>query len=235
MDLDNCSLGDAGIKNLMRNISTHSFITDPHSGVNTLLDLGRNEIHEEGASHIAEVLNNTSIVSELWLRDNPIGDKGLQTVFSSLKKNNTLKVLGVSYCDMTDAGVPSLAEAMNINTTLETLYIYGNDKITNNGLICLVDVLSRSSRLVELRIPYHFNVDRVMRTINEARERNGLEAILVQGKCAHYTLDPYHCNCTHARYLHPHIRGIDTCVTQICNDVITLPFTLVISCNATTD
>ena len=120
VNLENCSLGDAGTKSLMRSISRH---IDPHSTVNKHLDmeLRWNEIHEEGASHIAEVLNNTSIVSGLRLYGNPIGDKGLQAIFNSLKQNNTLKVLDVSNCDMTDAGVPSLAEALNINTTLERL------------------------------------------------------------------------------------------------------------------
>ena len=127
------------------------------------------------------MLNNTSIVSELWLFRNPIGDKGLQTIFNSLKQNNTLKVLNVCRCDMTDAGVPTLAEAMNINTTLKRLYIHGNT-ITDNGLTCLVEVLSRSSRLVELVIRWHFKMDEVRKTINEARKRSGLEAIKVEGK-----------------------------------------------------
>ena len=183
MDLYNCSLGDAGTKSLMRSISRH---IDPHSTVNTHLDmrLRWNAIHEEGASHIVEVLNNTSIVSELSLRGNPIGDKVLQTIFNSLKLNNTLKVLNISYCGMTDAGVPSLVEAMNINTTLERLHIQGNDAITDNGLTCLVEVLSRSSRLVGLWIPRHLKVGEMRKTINEARERSGLEAIKVHGKYA---------------------------------------------------
>ena len=58
MDLESCSLGDAGTKSLMQSM-------DPHSTVNTHLDilLESNEIHEEDASHIAEVLNRTSILS----------------------------------------------------------------------------------------------------------------------------------------------------------------------------
>ena len=44
------------------------------------------------------------------------------------------------------------AEAMNVNTTLETLYIHSNDAITDNGLTCLVKALSRHSRLETLAI-----------------------------------------------------------------------------------
>ena len=179
--LNNCSLGNACTKSLMCSISRH---VDPHNTVNTHLDveLMVNEILEEGASHIAEVLNNTSIVSGLLLDCNPIGDKGLQTIFSSIKHNNTLKALNVSQCDMTDAGVPSLVEAMNINTTLESMHIWGNDAITDSGLTSLVEVLSRNSRLVLLVIPIHFKVDKARMAINEARERSGLEAIEVYSK-----------------------------------------------------
>ena len=181
--LYNCSLGDAGTKSLMRSISRN---IDPHSTVNTHLSmtLWISEIHEEGASHIAEVLNNTNIVSALLLRGNPIGNKGLQTIFNYLKQNKTLKVLDITRCGMTDAGVPSLAEAMNINTTLKRLYIYDNDAITDNGLTCLVEVLSSSSKLVELVIPGHLKVVEVRKTINEARKRSGLEAIKVLSKYA---------------------------------------------------
>ena len=140
VDLNSCSLGDAVTKSLMHSISRH---IDPHSAVNTHLDmeLGRNEIHEEGASHIAEVLKNTSIVSALSLGDNPIGDRGLQTIFNSLMQNHTLKVLDVSECNMTDAGVPSLAEAMNINTTLKRLVFLQQHTDENIILISLLHCL----------------------------------------------------------------------------------------------
>ena len=184
VDLSNCSLGDAGTKSQMCSISRHS---DPHSTVNRHLDmhLGNNKIHEEGASHIADLLNNTNIVRTLWLYGNPIGDLGLQSTFNILKVNKTLKVLSVAGCSMTDTGVASLASALNTNNTLERLYIYDNDAITENGLTCLVEVLSRSSGLVYLVTPSHLGVDKVRETINEARQRSELAAITVWGK---YTL-----------------------------------------------
>ena len=117
-----CSLGDAGTKSLMQSICRS---IDPHSTVHTHLNmqLEMNEIHEEGASHIAELLNSTSIVSLLWLNGNPIGDKGLQTIFDALKQNKTLKMLNVSDCGMTDTGVALLADALLSKDTPEILII----------------------------------------------------------------------------------------------------------------
>ena len=181
VNLDSCSLGDAHIKSLMRSISRH---INPHSTVNThiIIRLDYNDIHEEGASHVADMLNSTSIVSALYLYGNPIGDKGLQTIFNTLKQNKTLKLLNIAGCGMTDTGIASLADALKSNNTLETLYINGNNEITDKGLTCLTEVLSSSSALVQLVIPFHSAVDEVRKTINEARQRSGLAAIGVYSK-----------------------------------------------------
>ena len=131
VNLNNCSLGDAGTKSLMQGICRS---IDPSSRMNTHLDvyLCGNEIHEKGTSHIAdhEVLNSTSTVNTLVIDVNPIGDKGLQMIFGVLKHNKTLKGLSISYCGMTDIAVASLADALHVNRTLEALYIHGNRAIT---------------------------------------------------------------------------------------------------------
>ena len=154
VNLNGCSLRDAGTKSLMQSICRS---IDPHGKVTAHFEicLCSNEIHEEGTSHIAEVLNSISIVSTLWLDHNPIGDKGLQTISGALINNKTLKYLGVSACDITDTGVASLADALCTNNTLETLDIRGNEAITENGRSCLVDSLSKNSGLVKLALPYH--------------------------------------------------------------------------------
>ena len=181
VDLRSCSLGDAHTKSLMRSISRH---INPHSTVNTRINmwLDYNDIHEEGASHVADMLNSTSIVNGLWLYNNPIGDKGLQTIFNALKQNKTLKLLHIDNCGMTDTGIASLADALKSNNTLETLHIYGNNEITDKGLTCLTEVLSSSSALVRLAIPKYLAVDKVRKTINEARQRSGLADIRVKSK-----------------------------------------------------
>ena len=181
VNLTGCSLGDAHIKSLVRSIKRH---INPHSTVITHIDmrLGINDIHEEGASHVANMLNSTSIVSGLSLSINPISYKGLQTIFNALEQNKTLRFLNIGRCGMTDTGIASLADALKSNNTLERLYIYGNNEITDKGLTCLTEVLSSSSALVELWISEHLAVDEVKKTINEARQRSGLAAIEVRGK-----------------------------------------------------
>ena len=85
---------------------------------------------------------------------------------------------------MTDIGVASLADALHTNNTLERLHIRGSRALTENGLTCLVEALSRNSGLVDLWLPKHLrsSLDKVKKTINEARKRSGLAAIEVLGK-----------------------------------------------------
>ena len=49
----------------------------------------------------------------------------------------------------------SLADALHTNNTLETLYIRGNEAITENGLTCLIEAVSSRSGLKTLWIPDH--------------------------------------------------------------------------------
>ena len=180
-----CSLGNSGTKSLMRSISRH---VDPHRTVKTHINmlLERSEIYEEDASHIAELLNNTSIVHTLTMNCNPLGDKGLQSISKSLKKNTSLTVLSVGKCNISDTGVASLAEALKVNTTLKRLNIDDNDAITDSGLRCLAGVLSRNSDLEELDIPRHLRVDIARDIINCERQRCGLTYIQVNGQYKEY-------------------------------------------------
>ena len=186
LKVSDCGMTDTGVASLADALHTNNTLET--------LNISSNAIHEEGASHLSEILNSTSIVSTLSLFENPIGDKGLQTIFDALKQNKTLKVLKVYDCGMTDTGMASLADALHTNNTLETLYIGGNDAITENGLTYLVEPLSRHLGMGTLRIPYllgrvklsamatlrilyYLRADKARKIINEARKRNGLPDI----------------------------------------------------------
>ena len=178
--LRNCSLGDAGTKSLMQSICRS---IDPHSTVNTHLDIGLqyNGVHEGSASHIAEVLNSTSIVSTLSLGD-PIGDKGLQTIFDSFKLNKTLKHLNVSDCGMTDTGVASLADALHTNNTLETLNV-SNNAIHEEGASHLSEILNSTSIVSTLLLYSNPIGDKGLQTIFDALKQNKTLKVLEVCDC----------------------------------------------------
>ena len=71
----------------------------------------------------------------------------------------------------------SLADALNINGTLKTLHIENNLVITESGIACLVEVISRRAGLETLVLPRHLPVDKVIASINDERAKNGLTTI----------------------------------------------------------
>ena len=170
LGVSNCGMTDTGVASLADALRTNNTLEELH--------IAYNRIHEEGALHIADILRNARI-SELFLDGDPIGDKGLKIIFEALKHNTTLKQLSVFRCGMGDVGVASLADALRTNKTLEKLSIHQNDAITEDGMICFVEAVSRHTGLVELFIPFHSGVDRekLRSTIIEARRRNGLPPI----------------------------------------------------------
>ena len=55
-----------------------------------MLNLEDNDIDQEAAHFLANCLgtSTTPCIRELYLGGNPIGDKGIQTLFRSFRKNN---------------------------------------------------------------------------------------------------------------------------------------------------
>lgn len=190
IDLYNCSLGDTGLKNLAHAISNR---ISPNVSLNThiSIDLSNNMISEEGATHIASMLN-CNFISTLcigYIEGNPVHDKGLQTIFAALKRNNTLQTLYVCFCGMTDNGLASLTDALSENVTLKELLIHGNTALTEIGLTRLVEVLSRNSGIVKLSLPGNFikSETSIQKIINKTRKRREMAAIEVVGEL-YYTV-----------------------------------------------
>ena len=92
VNLNSCSIGDQECKFLVRglckSLNAQSKITPQLN-----LYLWNNDIHEEGIHHIAQLLQNTSVVRMLDLTHNPIGDGGLKRLSEALSTNTTLEKL----------------------------------------------------------------------------------------------------------------------------------------------
>ena len=144
VDLEGCSIGDQGCKFLVRGLckclNVQSKITSQLD-----LELSINDIHEEGIHHIAQLLRNTSVVRELVLTHNPIGDGGLKSLCEALSTNTTLEELRIAYCSINSG--PLLGQLIIENTSLRYLSLQGN-KITDWRSIAAG--LSKNNTLREL-------------------------------------------------------------------------------------
>ena len=232
LHLISCSIGDQGCKYLARGLSKCS-----QSEIS--LNLSNNDFQEEGIHHIAEIIENTSSISELNLSNNTIGNSGLSTLCEALSTNTSLKSLKLYSCSLTisDDNGAALYQLLNTNNSLEhlhlssntvtscrhiaaglavnktlrtlrlsyckltnqsieelstglinkieTLYIDGNDSITEDGMKTLARHLTtHCSELTLLYIPRHPRhlrscIETVFRDTNKERKRNGLPEINV--------------------------------------------------------
>ena len=84
-----------------------------------------------GAISISQALMVNQTLLELNIGDNQIGDDGITAIASSLS-NSSITVLDVNGCGISVVGVRSLAEAISSNQNIRTLWLW-NNPITVNG------------------------------------------------------------------------------------------------------
>ena len=142
--LGRCFICDQGYEFLIRGLCK---CVNAQSKITSQLDLylSLNDIHEEEIYNIAQLLRNTSVVRELVLAGNPIGDGGLKGLYEALSTNTTLEELDLAYCSINSG--PLLGQLLSENTSLHHLDLQGN-KITNYRSIAAG--LSKNSTLREL-------------------------------------------------------------------------------------
>ena len=68
--------------------------------------------------------HSLSLFSLAGLNGNPIGDVGAGLLAKALRGNKSLRDIGITLSDMTDAGVEKLALALNTLPNLRFVYLY---------------------------------------------------------------------------------------------------------------
>ncbi len=144
LNLTCCSIGDQGSKFLARGLSKCSH---PQSKISVYLY--SNDIHDEGIHHIAEVIENTNLISSLTLSNNPIGNSGLSTLCEALSTNTSLKNLYLYNCSLSLDDHGAIPRLLSINTTLERLDLSSNS-ICNTELKNICEALSTNTSLKRL-------------------------------------------------------------------------------------
>ena len=147
VDLGKCHIGDLGVNCLTKYLSS-----DIDHGGKVALNLGNNDIHEEGASYIAKMLCSSNIVEHLYFLDNPIGDTGASFISNAVRETTSLKTLNMYDCGITSQGAEELSRALAPNTSLEKLDIGWNDGVGDEGIRHIAEALEHNKQLKELLI-----------------------------------------------------------------------------------
>jgi Ran GTPase-activating protein (RanGAP) involved in mRNA processing and transport len=108
------------------------------------LDLSQNDITDEGAKYLAQMLKTNRILTHLSLSNNKISDNGVKFLTDALQnRNNTLEALSLTENkSLTDASVDCLVNMFQRNRSLKKLWI--NDcNLSKSGQ----DILKRAARI----------------------------------------------------------------------------------------
>ena len=91
-----------------------------------MLDLGYSNINSEAVVELATTLNCNNVLEQLWLKNNVLGPDGADVVLTSLQNITTLRVLDLSYNNISSTSANGIAAVINSNHFLEQLWLDGN-------------------------------------------------------------------------------------------------------------
>ena len=161
LDLDQTELGEKGVTELFDLLSTHA-----SAGPLGLRHIYLNAcgINETTYTAIARFLQSPNCALEsLFMSNNPVGNKGISSLSSSLKTNTTVKCLSLQSCGLKDDGIVSLIAAIKQHKSLKVLDIgqsYATEDlgtrynwITDTSAIALADLI-QTTKLQYLNLSY---------------------------------------------------------------------------------
>jgi Ran GTPase-activating protein (RanGAP) involved in mRNA processing and transport len=118
------------------------------------LHLSNNCISDMGVHALAQVLSiNNSTLKCLEIHSNNITDEGAEYLAEMLKTNKTLSLLGLNSNQISDWGVHLLTSAITCyNETIQRLYLASNTLITDISLDNFVEMLTYNRSLQALSL-----------------------------------------------------------------------------------
>ncbi|CAF4267953.1 unnamed protein product [Rotaria magnacalcarata] len=96
-------------------------------------------------------IDDNGMLQELSLRNNRIGDKGMEYIANVLRENMTLNTLNLNKNSIGNDGVKRLADVLKDNVTLITL-ILSNNLIGDDGAKHLAESIQNDAKLITLNL-----------------------------------------------------------------------------------
>ena len=208
LDLNNCHIQDYGLRLLHRSLH-HSNITidylmlknnDLSSSSDSslsdiiitckvkVLNISDNKAVGETPHFFTTILTHPSCVIEvLYMHYNNYSTtRPVMELFSSLRENKTVKVLGIRGNNILDDVCGVICDVLCVNHTLRKLYMWGNS-ITGQASQLILDALKNNNTLKLLVLPFSYPEDikkeirSLQQVVNEKRRRRGCDVKLEIG------------------------------------------------------
>eukprot|EP00397_Hematodinium_sp_SG-2012_P000280 GEMP01000280.1.p1 GENE.GEMP01000280.1~~GEMP01000280.1.p1 ORF type:complete len:1292 (+),score=221.04 GEMP01000280.1:388-4263(+) len=162
LDLSGNKIGDAGAIAVGTMLKSNTALEKLHLGC---------EVSREGCQALAEGLTHNSILTELELYHNNIGDAGVMALGHMLKTNRGLAKLNLRSNIATDKGCQALVEGMTHNSILTEVELSVN-KISDAGTVALGRMLKTNRALTKLGLSGNQVTDEGCRMLAEGLRHN---------------------------------------------------------------
>ena len=171
----NTNVGDAGVVYVAKGFTANRGIT--------ALRLYNCGITSTGAQYIGEALATNNALHVLNIAHNRIGSDGTKFIAKGLQRNCSLITCVLDSCEITDAGVCSLADAVTVNATIESLWLEDNLDVTDEGVLKLSESLEKNKSIEKVILPHHLanTVADAEKKVNQRRKLLDLHAIDLRG------------------------------------------------------
>eukprot|EP01091_Cochliopodium_minus_P017014 TRINITY_DN6553_c0_g1_i1.p1 TRINITY_DN6553_c0_g1~~TRINITY_DN6553_c0_g1_i1.p1 ORF type:complete len:1306 (-),score=404.33 TRINITY_DN6553_c0_g1_i1:50-3841(-) len=119
----------------------------------TSIKIVENNLGDEGARYLKEILKINNFIKKLNLFNNNIQNRGIVYLAEALKINNTLTSLNLSANKIGDNGVIALSKSLSFNQSIQKLNLSMN-LFGENGTKSLVDMLKNNlkSSLTDIKL-----------------------------------------------------------------------------------
>lgn len=152
----------------------------------TILDLRNCKLRDKEAGRLAFILKSSSILTELYLQRNLIGNDGAAELAQALRGNNSLFIFRIEHNRIGQAGAMAFLSAMETNSQLRSLGVFSRETMNDECVARLAKMISVNSTLEQLDFewtiafgqePEGFSAETTATLINAVDSNSTLEKI----------------------------------------------------------
>lgn len=171
----NTHIGDTGVSFIANGLTYNTTITT--------LRLYNCGVTSSGARCIGNALKVNTSLKLLNISHNQLGRDGADSIAAGLGHNCSLTTFVLDSCEIDDGGIVLLANALELGTSIESLWLEDNPKITSRGLSALKEALTHNRNIEKVILPHQFArvINETERELNNKRKLSDLPAIELRG------------------------------------------------------
>lgn len=144
--LESNVIADAGCEAICRALVNHN-----HDSALLHLNLLNNALTRRSALTVANMLEKTDHLQRLDIGSNELCDDGAALVMRAANKCPSLTSLDLRLCDIEPSGAEEIAELLAINTSLRRLVLFGNN-VGDEGALEFSSAIEVNTTLTELNL-----------------------------------------------------------------------------------